>query len=337
MVVGFALAVVLAATLCAALIVALLPTLQRHALARPNARSSHEVPTPQGGGIAIVAATLLTGFAALLVSGHPLTWQALVLALATLAVAIVGAIDDVRPLKPRTRFAVQALAVTAVVLATDGRLFPALPLPLERLLEIVAGLWFVNLTNFTDGLDWMSLACVVPLAATLAALGLAGLYPPLPGLVATALLGSLLGFAPFNRPVARLFMGDAGALAIGLIVTWLLYRLALEGGLAAALILPLYAVSDTTLTLLWRLRQGEKFWRPHRHHFFHVAADSGVPVLEIVGSVFALNLALACLATTTLLWPSWPVTLLSLAGAATLVAIVLRRFAAGGRGEDLTT
>lgn len=317
------LAVPLAAAASAVLIVLLKPTLKRYALARPNARSSHDVPTPQGGGIAIIAATLLASGALLPVEGTP---EPPVLALAAIALAVVGAVDDIRPLRPTIRFIVQVLSVSAVVLAAGGRLFPDVPLPLERGLEILAGLWFVNLVNFTDGIDWMTVVGMVPLTGFLLCLGLAGALPFLPTLVAAALLGGLLGFAPFNKPVARLFMGDVGTLPVGLLVAWLLYRLALEGGLSAALILPLYAVSDTTLTLLWRIGRGEKVWRPHRSHFYQVAAENGFSVPDVVGLVFAANLALAALAGATLLWPSWPVTVGALAAAAGLVGLLLRRF-----------
>ena len=193
---------------------------------------------------------------------------------------------------------------------------------------MLAGLWFVNLVNFMDGLDWMTVAEFVPPLAFLFALGLTGRYAPEPTLVAGALLGGLLGFAPFNRPVARLFMGDVGSLPVGLIVAWLLFRLAGEGGLAAALILPLYPLADATLTLLWRLRRGERVWQAHRSHYYQVATVNGLSVPEVVGAVFAVQVALAGLAGVTLLWTSPPVTLVCLVLAAGLVGWRLRRFAA---------
>ncbi|MCP1536475.1 glycosyl transferase [Methylorubrum extorquens] len=326
------LTVPLAALLSAGLIVLLKPLLQRYALARPNARSSHRVPTPQGGGIAIIAAALITAAVLAVPTGIALGGVELpVLALSVIALAVVGAVDDIRPLSASLRLVIQAGAVAAVVLTVEGRLLPDAPLWLERSFAILAGLWFVNLVNFMDGLDWMTLAEFGPPTAFLFALGLAGRYAPEPTLVAGALLGGLLGFAPFNRPVARLFMGDVGSLPIGLIVAWLLFRLAgqggLEGGLAAALILPLYPIADATLTLLWRLRRGEAVWQAHRSHYYQVATVNGFSVRETVGWVFALQVALAALAGVTLLWPSRAVTLVCLVLAAGLVGWLLRRFA----------
>ncbi|KQQ30697.1 glycosyl transferase [Methylobacterium sp. Leaf123] len=318
----------LAALLSAGLIVLLKPLLQRYALARPNARSSHRVPTPQGGGIAIIAAALITVAVLAMPAGIALGGvELLVLALSVIALAVVGAVDDIRPLPASLRLVIQAGAVAAVVLTAEGRLLPDAPLWLERAFAILAGLWFVNLVNFMDGLDWMTLAEFVPPLAFLFALGLAGRTAPEPTLVAGALLGGLLGFAPFNRPVARLFMGDVGSLPVGLIVAWLLFRLAGEGSLAAALILPLYPIADATLTLLWRLRRGEAVWQAHRSHYYQVATVNGFSVTETVGSVFAVQAALAGLAGVTLLWPFPAVTLACLVLAAGLVGWLLRRFA----------
>ncbi|GJE25341.1 glycosyl transferase [Methylobacterium organophilum] len=319
------LAVPLACGVSAGLIVLLKPVLARYALARPNARSSHRVPTPQGGGIAIVAAALLVavGFALSAGAGDA---GFLTLVIGALVLAVIGAVDDIRPLSPALRFLLQALAVAAVVMAAGGRLLPEWPLWLERIIAVLAGLWFVNLVNFMDGLDWMTVAEMVPLSGFLVVLGFGGGFGAVPTLLAAGLLGGLLGFAPFNRPVARLFMGDVGSLPIGLLVAWLLYRLALEGQIVAALILPLYPVADATLTLLWRLKRGEKVWQAHRSHFYQVATVNGFSVPEVVGAVFALGLALDALAAASLLWPSWPVRLLCLAGALALVAALLRRF-----------
>ncbi|MGF3021216.1 MraY family glycosyltransferase [Methylobacterium aquaticum] len=318
-------AVPLATALSAGLIVALRPLLQRYALARPNARSSHRIPTPQGGGIAVVAAALAAVF---LLAGTPPA-QVVALAVGTLALALVGAIDDIRPLSVVARLPLQAACVVLVLTATGGQLVPDVPLWLERTLAILAGLWFVNLTNFMDGLDWMTVAEMVPILGALLAFGLAGHLPEEATLVAAALLGGLLGFAPFNRPVARLFLGDVGSLPIGLVVAWLLYRLAGqggEGGLAAAILLPLYSLADATLTLGRRALAGEPVWQAHRSHFYQRATANGRSVPFVVGSVFVLNLALALLAAATLAVPGWTTSLVALALGGGLVAGLLRLF-----------
>jgi UDP-N-acetylmuramyl pentapeptide phosphotransferase/UDP-N-acetylglucosamine-1-phosphate transferase len=316
-------AVPLAAALAAGLIVALRPLLLRYALARPNARSSHRVPTPQGGGIAVIAAALAVLLSLLGAPGG----EVAALTAGTLALALIGAVDDIRPLSVGLRLPLQAAAVVLVLSAAGGQLIPGLPLWLERGLAVLAGLWFVNLVNFMDGLDWMTVAEMVPLLGALVAFGLAGHLPGPATLVAGALLGGLLGFAPFNRPVAKLFLGDVGSLPIGLLVAWLLYRLAGEGGLAAAILLPLYYLADATLTLGRRALAGEPVWQAHRTHYYQRATTNGRSVPFVVGAVLVLNLALALLAAATLAAPGWPVSLAALAVGAGLVAALLRLFA----------
>ena len=147
--------------------------------------------------------------------------------------------------------------------------------------------------------------------------------------MALALCGGLIGFAPFNRPVARIFLGDVGSLPIGLLFGWLLVLVAGNGHLAAALILPLYYLADATLTLLRRIANREPFWQAHRTHFYQRATDRGFSVPEIVARVFVVNLALVALAVASVLWPGPLGAAIALGGAAVLVGGLLRRFARG--------
>ena len=134
------------------------------------------------------------------------------------------------------RLVLQALAVGIVIagLPAELRVVPVLPWWVERALLLLACLWFVNLTNFMDGIDWMTVAEFVPVSIGLVVIGWLGALPMHGVLVALALCGGLIGFAPFNRPVARIFLGDVGSLPIGLIFAWLLVLVAGSGHLAAA-------------------------------------------------------------------------------------------------------
>ena len=127
-------------------------------------------------------------------------------------------------------------------------------------------------------------------------LGWLGEFPPSATIVAAALCGAMLGFAPFNRPVAKIFLGDVGSLPIGLLLGWCLLQLAYSQQIAAALLLPLYYLADATVTLLRRLTRREPFWAAHRSHFYQRATDNGFTVLRVVSEVFALNVGLAVLA-----------------------------------------
>src|SRR5882724_5963869 len=289
---------VAAALICAGLIVLLRPLLQRYALSRPNARSSHVTPTPQGGGIAVMAAT---GIAAALpgLLGVPYLGNAILVVLtAAFSLAAVGMIDDLRPIPVFPRLALQLAAVTLlfVALPSQIRILETIPISLERALLILGLLWFINLVNFMDGLDWMTVAEMLPLSVALAAFAFVGAAPAGVLPIALALAGALLGFAPFNRPIARLFLGDVGSLPIGLVTGWCLIELASQAHLVAALLLPLYYLADATITLFRRISRGERFWDAHRSHFYQRATNNGFSVSQVVAEVFLLNLYLTGLA-----------------------------------------
>jgi UDP-N-acetylmuramyl pentapeptide phosphotransferase/UDP-N-acetylglucosamine-1-phosphate transferase len=274
------------------------PFLERYALARPNARSSHRVPTPQGAGIAVIAATLSVSSVALGWTGLSDLRFAGPAFCATLFIATVGLLDDIQPIPIVPRLALQSLAVSAIVFTVPSELqiIAQLPLWLERSLILLAGLWFVNLVNFMDGLDWMTVAEVIPVTAAIIVLGLSGCIPAQVTIVASALLGATMGFAPFNRPVAKVFLGDVGSLPIGLLIGWFLLEMAYHQRLASALLLPMYYLCDATVTLLWRLYRREPIWVAHRSHFYQRATDNGYAVQRVVTEVFVLNLVLSVLA-----------------------------------------
>jgi UDP-N-acetylmuramyl pentapeptide phosphotransferase/UDP-N-acetylglucosamine-1-phosphate transferase len=321
-------AVLAAALLSAAITSAIRPLLLRHALARPNARSSHRVPTPQGAGIAVIASTLAVA-AAIVVWGGAIGLNIPVAVFgASLFIAIVGFADDVKSIPVLPRLLVQAAAVAAIVLSASGdlRIVPACPLWIERGLLLLAGLWFVNLVNFMDGLDWMTVAEVVPVTAAMVVLGSLGEFPASPTIVAAALGGAMLGFAPFNRPVAKVFLGDVGSLPIGLLLGWCLLQLAYHQQFAAALLLPLYYLFDATATLLRRLARGEPFWAAHRSHFYQHATDNGFTVWRVVSEVFVLNVGLAALAIGATMIQSLATDILFLGFGSIAVSFVLHRF-----------
>ena len=249
-----------AAICSAAVIVVLRPLLMRYALARPNARSSHREPTPQGGGIAVIAATtaIVAGAVVFLARAVWRSWQFPSSSCRTRrpwpssAPSTTSARSEAVP-----RLVAAGAAVAIGDRGAAGRIAHRSGLAVvarARSCSLVGTLWFVNLVNFMDGIDWMTVAEVVPHHRRSGVVRLSWARCRRSAtLVALALCGAMIGFAPFNRPVARLFLGDVGSLPIGLLLGWLLVMLAGNGHLAAALLLPLYYLADTTVTLLRRL------------------------------------------------------------------------------------
>src|SRR5262245_32602190 len=215
-----------AAAISFGLLLWLKPLLARYALAKPNARSSHKEPTPQGGGMAVFAAAIIVAapveFFFLPQMDGPLQLQLTVLLASTVGLALVGVIDDVRPFGATLRLVLQTVAVAAVIatLPHEMRIVPAVPWWLDRALALVGGVWLINLVNFMDGIDWMTVAEIVPITAGFALFGLAGALPAYATLVAVVFCGAMIGFAAFDQPVCMVFTSSVVRLAICLLCGW---------------------------------------------------------------------------------------------------------------------
>ena len=133
-----------AAAMSAGLILILRPAFARYAIARPNARSSHTVPTPQGGGIAVVTATLIAGWlGAALANTGVSTFEWLALSASAILLALTGGIDDIRGLGAVPRLLIQIVAVGLVIAALpdDFAVMPQLAQPVERALLLLGGVF----------------------------------------------------------------------------------------------------------------------------------------------------------------------------------------------------
>ena len=217
---------------------------------------------------------------------------------AAAGLTLLGALDDAYTLSVPLRLTGQALAaiVTVVSLPEDFRLLPGLmPEIMEDVLMVIGTIWFVNAVNFLDGLDWMTVAQVVPITLGVAVLHVLGAVPATVTLLALALLGAVLGFAIFNKHPASIFLGDAGSLPIGLCLAFMLIFVA-KTDLASALLLSLYTLADSTVTLFRRFMAGERVFSAHRMHFYQRAVVEGLSVPQVTARIFLLGLLLAGLA-----------------------------------------
>lgn len=259
-----------------------------------NERSNHTTAARQIGGLAVVpialTAILIFGPAAGLDSRllHSISGAAGLLWL-------TGFLDDRQPLPVTVKFGVQAIASGLCVygLGPDFRLLPhLLPSWLETAMMVFALLAFINMTNFMDGLDLMTVAGIgIPLVAVML-LALSGLARLETGVIAAATGGALAGFAVFNRPAARIFLGDSGSLPLGLLSGMVFLMVARETALLAGLLLPLYYLADTGSTLALRFFAGENVLAAHSKHAYQTARRAGWPVMHIIGYVAGLNILL---------------------------------------------
>ncbi|HZP09031.1 glycosyl transferase [Methyloceanibacter sp.] len=319
------------AAISAGAILVLRPILVRHLLAHPNHRSSHKVATPQGGGLGVMLAVVAVCALAGLIAPQGGAAGLIPVLGAACFLTLLGAADDAHALSVSWRFIGQTLAALAIVLTLPAELrilSEAVPLWLERALLVAGTVGFVNAVNFLDGLDWMTVAEVVPITLAVAALCVFGVVPEAIGLLALALLGAMLGFAVFNKHPASIFLGDAGSLPIGLCLALMLIYVA-EASLTAAVLLPLYMIADTGITLARRIINKEPFLSAHRSHYYQRAVSGGLSVPEVTSRIFLHGVALALLAIGAALSHSLWLDLAALALGALLTAATLRWLARG--------
>jgi UDP-N-acetylmuramyl pentapeptide phosphotransferase/UDP-N-acetylglucosamine-1-phosphate transferase len=282
-----------------------------------NSRSMHTQPIPVGAGVVVVPLLLLAWWLALPSLGA----IDLALLAACMGLTLVSWADDLVGLPAAPRLLAHALAVGWCLfqLAPDARALPWLPLAVERLIEAIAWLWFINLFNFMDGIDGLAgseaLALALGYVAVAGLAGSGGATQPLAMLIAVGMAAFLL----WNWHPARVFMGDAGSIPLGFLTGWLMLDLALHGMLAAALILPMYFWADATLTLTKRLLRGQLPHQAHRDHYYQRAALARGDHRPVVLRVLAFNGLLLALALLSMAYPLAAL-LLTLAGTALFLA-----------------
>ena len=247
-------------------------------LDHPNDRSSHSIPTPRGGGIAIVLSFIVLALGLMLLDAAP---AGLVMALlgSGCVVAVVGFLDDRHALPARWRFAAHtAGAIWSLWVMRGIPPVPVLGLSLDLgwfglALAAVYLIWMTNLYNFMDGIDGIASieAITVALGGTLC-WWLATATPqwPLPVVFAACVAGFLI----WNRPPAKIFMGDAGSgflgMVLGVFSLWTAQQ-ATQVFWCWFILLGCFMV-DATTTLVRRVRRGERFHEAHRSHAYQFAS-----------------------------------------------------------------
>jgi Fuc2NAc and GlcNAc transferase len=254
--------------------------LRHQLLDMPNERSSHTTPTPHGGGLAVLVASILgmgIGVATNIIDAR----EALTLGAGILALGVVGWIDDTRGSLPGIRLAVQ-ITVACFTLYMLGGL-PELRLGTETyvigrtgyILGVLGIVWSINLYNFMDGIDGFAGSQAVIIFGTVSILSL---YRGNSSLAAVAAIfaAACVGFLIWNWPPAKIFMGDVGSGAIGYLVCGL--AISSENNKSVPLfvfaILGAVFIADATVTLVRRVRRGSRTIEAHRDHAYQRLAQS---------------------------------------------------------------
>jgi UDP-N-acetylmuramyl pentapeptide phosphotransferase/UDP-N-acetylglucosamine-1-phosphate transferase len=314
--------------------IALVILRRRAILDLPNARSSHTVPTPRGGGWGLMLALLPFWLWATWRTGRLHDPQELALIGGALLLMTVSWIDDRRGLGAGVRFLAQFLAVGAAMVTLPGDLSITggiLPLVLDRLVAALIWLWFVNLFNFMDGIDGIAGGSAAAMGFGLMLVFLRHGPNQLEAFRAAMIVAVSLGFLYWNWNPAKIFMGDVGSVPLGFLLGFGLVRLAMDGAQVPALIIALYYLADATITLLKRLKRGERVWQAHREHFYQRSTQLGRSHARTAKTAIMVQLALAMFGWLAEIWGWW-----MLIPAIILVLLLLRWMARPPRVVEAT-
>jgi glycosyltransferase WbpL len=298
----------------------------RQILDTPNERSSHSLPTPHGGGIALLTAFVLGLILAASLYGFP-GEPLLVLTACTLALALVGVVDDLRSLSVRWRLLTYALVClfAAASLVNGASLDGVFINTVLVLLGAFVMLWSLNLYNFMDGIDGIAaLQAVFTLSGAALLAWLAG-HDDNYVRYCLILAAAHAGFLVWNVPPARLFMGDAGSVPTGFLLAALALLGTVQGQLDPLcwLVLSAVFVTDASWTLAWRMITGQKFTQPHRTHAYQRLSRYWNSHLRVDLLVLAINIVwLLPLALAVQMWPEYKLFLVFLAYLPLLCAMV---------------
>lgn len=269
--------------------------LVKHAiLDHPNDRSSHKVATPRGGGWALLLVIIPAMILCAILDDSVTAYSGLIAGLGVLV--LVSWIDDRKTVPPILRLSIHLLAafLGSLCLREDQLLFSGhLPFWLDRLITIVGWAWFINLYNFMDGIDGITSVETVSIATGACVIMVAiGAINPFLKTLTLILTGTSLGFLSFNWHPAKIFLGDVGSVPLGFLTGFLLLMPALQGFWAPALIIPLYYLADSGITLVYRAIRGKKIWQAHREHFYQQATQKIRRHDKIVLNIIFINTAL---------------------------------------------
>jgi UDP-GlcNAc:undecaprenyl-phosphate GlcNAc-1-phosphate transferase len=282
---------------------------------RPGARKGHNCPTPYLGGVVIVAGVL----APTILGGDP-RLRAILLPAA--AVALLGLVDDVRPLSAHVRLAVEGAAAVAVIAGAGHMSVFG-----NWLDYVVPVLWIVVITNSFNLLDNMDGAAASVACATSAVLALPALMTGQRsvGVLLVALSCGCAGFLPHNWTPARIFMGDAGSLFIGFVVAssaLLVFAPSAHGTRVAGPLMGTFvATVDTCVVMVSRRRAGRPLMLGGTDHVSHRLRRLGLSTWQVAFTLSG-TAALTCLAAIPIV-RGWVPAAIPLAGAVILGAFLV--------------
>ncbi len=267
--------------------------LKKNIIDNPNERSSHSVPTPRGGGVAVVC-SYLSALAILIYTQQLTAHVGLTLITAGFVIALLGFLDDHGHINSMLRLAIHFLVAIAVVISLGGfaevMVFNGIQLGfLANIIAVLFLVWLLNLYNFMDGINGIASVEAITTTASMAILYFL-LNTSLNSDMLWLLAACVFGFLLWNFPKAKIFMGDACSGFLGLTLG-ILALIALKENLAlfcAWIICLGVFVVDATYTLIKRVLNGYKMYDAHRSHSYQILSrkwNSHTPVTLVVVAI----------------------------------------------------
>ena len=255
----------------------------------PNNRSCHSSPIALGGGVIVVPLILITsiqlGF----------KWNYFVL-FSLIILFAISFLDDLKNISPINRLIFHIISIGFFVL------FFLLPyikelfninyyLMMMILLVIILSItWFVNAFNFMDGINGITSVEVIYICSSL--IFFYYFLDKKINILAFSIILSIVSFSYYNWTPAKIFLGDTGSISLGFLIIYLLIVLGVRGYWVTALLLPLYYLMDTSITLLIRIINKKKFWIAHNEHFYQKAIRKGFSHEKVNFYIILVNLGL---------------------------------------------
>ncbi|MDM1301960.1 MraY family glycosyltransferase [Acinetobacter indicus] len=269
--------------------------LKKNIIDNPNERSSHSVPTPRGGGVAIVCSYLLA-LTVLIYSQQLSAHIGLTLMAAGFVIALLGFLDDHGHINSMLRLAIHFLVAISVVISLGGfsevTAFNGLALGFSaNIIAVLFLVWLLNLYNFMDGINGIASVEAITTVVSMAILYYV-LNTTLNSDIHWLLAACVFGFLLWNFPKAKIFMGDACSGFLGLTLG-ILALIALKENLAlfcAWIICLGVFVVDATYTLIKRVLSGYKMYDAHRSHSYQILSRKWGSHTPVTLAVAAINL-----------------------------------------------
>lgn len=297
----------------------------------PSARRAHSRITPRGGGLAFVLifAVMLPIFEYIR-SGN--CTESISILQIFLPISFISFLDDVSHVLVPVRLFVHALCSCLAIMwliHPNNILHYEIPLKWDLVIGTIALLSFLNVYNFLDGIDGITVSESMHLSATILLLCTLR-YDVIPNvdiiiMVATIILGWSFGFVYFNWQPAKIFLGDVGSISLGFLLGVCLLLIASAGAklFLSCVIAALYYIADGGMTILIRLVKGEKIWTPHLQHFFQKAVKKGRFHRDVVIRIMKCNAILMLFAINALYYPVLSIICAILVVMVTLMQLVL--------------